>query len=120
MSMVFFPRATRCILMALVLALAARQAEPSLLYLGVPLFLCIMLLGFVLPNTTALALAPFARDAGSASALLGTLQYGLPGVATLVIGLFHDGTPRPVSVAILLFVASALALAGHRNLKSGR
>lgn len=105
---------------ALVLAVAARQPEPSLLHLGVPVFLCVMLLGFVLPNTTALALAPFARDAGSASALLGTLQYGLPGLATLAIGLFHDGTPRPMTVAILTFVVGALALAGHRNLKSER
>ena len=43
----------------------------------VPLFFYIACHGFVLPNTTALAMAPHGQVAGSASALLGTLQFVL-------------------------------------------
>ena len=43
----------------------------------VPLFCFIACHGFVLPNTTALAMAPHGTVAGSASALLGTIQFVL-------------------------------------------
>ncbi len=95
---------------ALILVATTFFVAPSLLTIGLPLFVVVLLLGFVLPNTTALALAPFEREAGTASALLGALQYGLPGLATLVIGLLHDGTPRPTATAVLMFAAAALVL----------
>lgn len=97
-------------LAAVALVAAASFTAPSLLTIGLPLLLVVLLLGLVLPNATALALAPFDRDAGTASALLGALQYGLPGLATLAIGLLHDGTPRPMAFAVLGFVIAALAL----------
>ena len=100
---------------AIVLVAATTLVASSLLRIGTPLFLVVLLLGFVLPNTTALALAPFDRDAGTASALLGALQYGLPGIATLIVGLLHDGTPRPMAVAILVFVIGALGLSVCRG-----
>ena len=65
---------------------------PGLVRLAGPVWLVVLLLGFVLPNTTALALAPFDRDAGTASALLGSLQYGTSGLATLVVSAAFDGT----------------------------
>ena len=43
----------------------------------VPLFFFIACHGFVMPNTTALAMAPHGHVAGSASALLGTVQFVL-------------------------------------------
>jgi MFS transporter, DHA1 family, multidrug resistance protein len=43
----------------------------------VPLFFWIATMGFVIPNTTGLAMAPFAANAGAASALLGVLQFVL-------------------------------------------
>ncbi|HVI51167.1 MAG TPA: multidrug effflux MFS transporter [Candidatus Sulfotelmatobacter sp.] len=48
--------------------------------------------GLVLPNSTALAIAPHARIAGSASALLGCLQMGIASLTGWLVGLFHDGT----------------------------
>ena len=47
----------------------------------VPLFFYIACHGFVMPNTTALAMAPHGKVAGSASALLGTLQFVLGAIA---------------------------------------
>ena len=65
---------------------------PGLVRFAGPVWLVVLLLGFVLPNTTALALAPFDRDAGTASALLGSLQYGTSGLATLLVSAAFDGT----------------------------
>jgi DHA1 family bicyclomycin/chloramphenicol resistance-like MFS transporter len=73
----------------------------------VPLFFYIACHGFVLPNTTALAMAPHGRVAGSASALLGTLQFVLGAVAGTLIGAFANGTPVPMAAVIAGCGASA-------------
>ena len=44
------------------------------------LFVCIACLGFVSPNTTALAMAPHGKVAGNASAMLGCMQFAIGGV----------------------------------------
>jgi DHA1 family bicyclomycin/chloramphenicol resistance-like MFS transporter len=66
----------------------------------VPLFCYIACHGFVLPNTTALAMSPHGTVAGSASALLGTLQFVLGAIAGSLIGLFANGTPVPMAAVI--------------------
>ena len=73
----------------------------------VPLFFYIACHGFVLPNTTALAMAPHGRVAGSASALLGTLQFVLGAVAGSLISAFANGTPVPMAAVIAGCGASA-------------
>lgn len=103
------------VLAALALVGATWLLVPRLAGVVAPVFVVVLLLGFVLPNGTALALAPFDRDAGTASALLGSTQYGLSGLATLAVGLLHDGTTRPTTAAILAFVV----LAGLLSLSDG-
>jgi MFS transporter, DHA1 family, multidrug resistance protein len=60
------------------------------------LFLCISMTGLLYPNVTALALAPFEKAAGSASALLGTVQYTLGATAGAVVGMLHNQTALPM------------------------
>jgi DHA1 family bicyclomycin/chloramphenicol resistance-like MFS transporter len=66
----------------------------------VPLFCYIACHGFVLPNTTALAMAPHGKVAGSASALLGTLQFVLGAIAGSLIGAFANGTAVPMAAVV--------------------
>jgi DHA1 family bicyclomycin/chloramphenicol resistance-like MFS transporter len=66
----------------------------------VPLFLFIASHGFVMPNTTALAMAPHGAIAGSASALLGTLQFVLGAAAGMAVGAFANGTAIPLATVI--------------------
>jgi MFS transporter, DHA1 family, multidrug resistance protein len=73
----------------------------------VPLFCYIACHGFVLPNTTALAMAPHGGVAGSASALLGTLQFVLGAIAGSLIGLLANGTAVPMAAVIAGCGASA-------------
>ncbi len=66
----------------------------------VPLFCFIACHGFVMPNATALAMAPHGAFAGSASALLGTLQFVLGATAGALVGIFGNGTAVPFAAVI--------------------
>ncbi len=65
-----------------------------------PLFIFVASLGFILPNSTALAMAPHGRAAGSASALLGTIQFLAGAAAGALVGIFNDGTVLPMALVI--------------------
>jgi DHA1 family bicyclomycin/chloramphenicol resistance-like MFS transporter len=84
------------------------------------IFLFLGCLGFVNPNATALALAPFAKNAGSASALMGALQMGTGALASIGVSLFSNGTATPM---IAIMAATSLAgaiilLAGKRSTRT--
>jgi DHA1 family bicyclomycin/chloramphenicol resistance-like MFS transporter len=65
-----------------------------------PLFVFIGTLGFILPLSAALAMAPHGRNAGSASALLGVLQFVFGAITGSLVGALHDGTARPMTMII--------------------
>jgi DHA1 family bicyclomycin/chloramphenicol resistance-like MFS transporter len=73
------------------------------------LFAFLGFLGFTNPNAAALAMAPFAKNAGTASSLLGCLQLGIGALASAGVSAFSDGTVRPVAGVIA--IGSVLALA---------
>jgi len=72
------------------------------------LFAILSCAGITYPNAAALALAPFSKNAGSASALLGFLQLGLGSVVSSSIGLFNRTGTLPTSTVI--FGSSAIGL----------
>jgi len=71
---------------------------PSMYLFIVNLFLFLSCLGFINPNMQALALAPFTKNAGVASALVGGLRMLSGVVASLLISLLHDGTALPMGL----------------------
>ena len=77
-----------------------------------PLFVYIASLGFVLPNVIATALGPQGRNAGTASALLGTLQFGAGATVGALLGVLGDGTAVPMAGLIAGCGLSALLV--HR------
>ena len=58
--------------------------------------------GLVSPNLTALAMAPFPRSAGSASALMGSSSSGTGAAVAPLVGLAgtHDATPTALVIAV--------------------
>jgi DHA1 family bicyclomycin/chloramphenicol resistance-like MFS transporter len=70
-------------------------------------FLLIASLGLVMPNATALALAN-TRAAGSASAVLGMLQFSIGAIAAPLVGLGGTTTAIPMAAAIAAFGIAAL------------
>jgi MFS transporter, DHA1 family, multidrug resistance protein len=98
---------------------AAATGAGGVAGLAVPLFVFVASFGFVLPNSTALAMAPHGQAAGFASALLGTMQFAIAALAATAVGAIHDGTAVPM--AGLIALAAALGLAVNRLLApSGR
>lgn len=66
------------------------------------IFVCICTTGLLYPNITALAMAPFEKAAGSASALLGTIQYTLGASAGALVGILHNGTAVPTTATMAI------------------
>jgi MFS transporter, DHA1 family, multidrug resistance protein len=106
---------------SLALLLIAGSQPAALWPLLLPLFGCIASLGVLLPNSTACAMAGQGRHAGSASALLGSLQFAIAASAAALVGALHDGTAWPMAAVIcgcgvLATLASRLTLWAERRL----
>jgi len=52
--------------------------------------------GITGPNATALSLAPFSKNAGSASALFGSWRLGAGGIISAIVSVFHNNTALPM------------------------
>lgn len=74
------------------------------------IFLYVSLLGIALPLGTIITITPFPHMAGTASALVGTLQFGMGAVAGTLISVLHDGTALPMALTIGLAGSAALAV----------
>jgi DHA1 family bicyclomycin/chloramphenicol resistance-like MFS transporter len=61
------------------------------------MFLFLSCQGFTFPNSAALAMAPFTKGAGSASALMGAFQMACGAVASALVGLFFNNTAVPMA-----------------------
>lgn len=72
------------------------------------LFLVVASLGLVLPNATTLALTGHPSTAGSASALLGVLQYAIGALAAPLVGLGGSTSDLPMGVVIAVLSCVAL------------
>jgi DHA1 family bicyclomycin/chloramphenicol resistance-like MFS transporter len=82
------------------LLLVALSKPLALWPLLIPLFGCIASLGILLPNASACAMAGQGKHAGSASALLGSVQFVIAASAAAMVGVLHDGSAWPVAAVI--------------------
>ena len=87
------------LLFGLSISAAAFMNLPTELIIGL-LFLFISCLGFIYPNSTALALANTGAQTGSASALMGALQMFMSFVSSVLVSSFFDNTILPVALII--------------------
>ncbi|MFV3383796.1 multidrug effflux MFS transporter [Pseudomonas sp. NY15354] len=83
------------------LCVAALRPVP-LWPLLVPLFLCIASLGCIIPNASACAMSGQGARAGSASALMGCVQFSVAAGAAALVGVLHDGSAVPMALVISL------------------
>ncbi|HEY4364797.1 MAG TPA: Bcr/CflA family multidrug efflux MFS transporter [Bryobacteraceae bacterium] len=97
---------------------AALVRAPQLWGVGAPLWMYLASVGFVFPNAVALAMAHHGRNAGMASALLGTIQFSMAAVATIVMGTVNSSTAMPMAAIIgacgTMAVGTHLWLLGRR------
>lgn len=90
------------------------------------LFFYILTLGLIAPNGAACALSNQKKKAGSASALMGTIQFSIAAVSSSMVSRFHDGTIRPMTfvmcicavLSLLFYYLFVAGTTGDRNAES--
>jgi len=103
--------------------LAVSALHPAHLWpLLIPLFICIASLGCISPNAAACAMSGQGGRAGSASALLGCLQFSVAAGASALVGVLHDGSAVPMAMVIslcgILVVSAALLTRRLQNARA--
>lgn len=78
-------------------------------------FIFLASIGAINPNTTALALSNQLKHSGSASALLGTIQFTLATIMSLLISKLHDG--NLASMTLVIGVCGILSCLVYRIFK---
>lgn len=76
------------------------------------LFLFVSSVGLINPNASAAALATHGQQAGTASALMGAVQFAMAMLSGVLVSLLHDGSALPLCA--LLAVCGAAAFAVNR------
>lgn len=74
----------------------------------------VAMMALVVPNATAMALQRYPHMAGTASSLMGVLQYGIGSLFGVAVGQFFDGSLVPLTAA--LAVAGICCFSSHRLL----
>jgi DHA1 family bicyclomycin/chloramphenicol resistance-like MFS transporter len=75
--------------------------------------------GFLFPNCSAMAMAPFSKKAGIASALLGSIQMFFSALASAAVSVLFNQTAIPMTgvIAICSFLSFALIIIGRSFIK---
>jgi DHA1 family bicyclomycin/chloramphenicol resistance-like MFS transporter len=74
------------------------------------LFVFLSCVGLINPNASALALAPFTKNIGSAAAMMGCSQIGIAAVASIAVGMFDAASVLPMVLSMSATACIALAL----------
>lgn len=72
--------------------------HPLAIVMPIALYTCAV--GITLPQAMAVALAPFAEMAGTASALMGFCQMAVASASAAIVGLFLIGNPLPLALTL--------------------
>ena len=100
-------RASTLYLLLACVVLALALADVRALWLGVFLALTQGLTGFLNPTATVGALRHHSAHAGSASAVLGTMQFAIGACGGFLVGGLTDGSAVPMAALMLLGAAVA-------------
>lgn len=103
---------TSCVL----LVVMAHSA--SLLLFMLPLWFCLATIPLIGANVTVISMAAGNNRAGSASAIIGVVQFGLGSLATMLVGMLHNDTAVPMAAVMLggSFLACLSFVLGRRRL----
>ena len=78
-------------------------------------FLFLSTQGFAFPNTSALSIAPFSKNAGTASALMGAIQLGIGAGTTAIVSILSNHSELPMTGVMFgcAFTSLIILLAGR-------
>lgn len=98
-------------LAAIVLAAASKLTSGGVIFIIAPVFVFFSMNGIIAATSTACALDAVPNVAGSASALVGSLQYGSGIISSLLLALLSDGTPWTMGWIIAIFTLASAVMA---------
>lgn len=107
-SVYWIPKILWMSLVAALLLIVAVYCKAPIWLLVIPIILFMGSIGILLPNITACAMAIDARQAGSASALMGTIQFAIAASLSGLTAWLQNGTALPFS--IMLAVCATIGL----------
>ncbi|MBD1366258.1 multidrug effflux MFS transporter [Mucilaginibacter sp. ZT4R22] len=96
------------VVIAVAFLIGAIQGGLGLVGTTAMIFGVLCCVGLIAPNTSALALAPFEKNAGVAASLLGASQMAIGAMVSVGISLFKSKSAVPM--ASIIIVSSAMAL----------
>jgi DHA1 family bicyclomycin/chloramphenicol resistance-like MFS transporter len=102
-------------LAALTLALVSKLQLGGIVAVVVTVFLFFSMNGVIAATSTTAALDTVPSLAGSASALIGALQYGSGIISSLLLACFHDGTPWTMAWIMLIFTLFSAVIILRRH-----
>jgi MFS transporter, DHA1 family, multidrug resistance protein len=81
------------------------------------IFLCCQ--GFTFPNSSALSMAPFSKNAGSASALMGGIQMSIGALTSAIVSVLHNHTALPMTgvMACCALLSFVIVMIGSRIIR---
>lgn len=102
---------------AVLFLVGALQQWYGLTAVIVLLFIQLSCLGITYPNAAALCMAPFAKNAGTASSLLGFIQIGIGGLISGCVSMlpFDAVTAMSVIMAVTTVIAFIILMLGKTN-----
>jgi len=107
------------LLALLVMTVFVRAKSYGIYSIVLMVFIFFSMNGIVAASATAAALDEVPHIAGSASALIGSLQYGSGIVSSLLLAIFSKGTPVAMTWIMLLFTAASfLVLLGKSQMQA--
>lgn len=96
---------------ALILALCTKLQLGGIVMIILSVFVFFSMNGIIAATSTAAAMDAVPNMAGSASALIGSLQYGSGIISSLLLALLSDGTPWTMGWIIALFTVVSAVMA---------
>lgn len=97
-------------LAVVMLAVMVKLHLGGIIAVVIGVFLFFSMNGIIAATSTAAALDEVPNMAGSASALIGSLQYGSGIVSSLLLALFNEGTPWTMAWIMALFTLASAAM----------
>ncbi len=82
------------------------------------IFIFLSCQGFTFPNSSALSMAPFTKNAGRASALMGAIQLGVGAFTSALVSFLHNETALPMSgvMAACALLSFIVLVTGKRSI----
>ncbi len=106
------------VILAILFLMGSMNSWYGLAAVIVFLFLLLSCCGITYPNAAALCMAPFSKNAGTASALLGFIQIGVGGLISATVSLlpFDPVTAMAVVMASTTLIALGFLISGKNTL----